>query len=470
MTGVSFRTTAIASEACTVEVVDGRKIRVGKVSVCRFALSSAETVFVASTGHLEALFRVSRMGALVATVSTVFVTSLAVLVISLYALLAPMYWLFPVTVHRVICRLSEMGWSLFCWYGRKSLNIRFHYMDAAPLPLALPQPQPLQPAKKDSESRKVVVVEPGCATSAQLPESRWPAFESAFVCINHRGDMDWLVALCFAYSELHSLSFTKFFVKQSLLYVPLFGYGMLMTGFIFVRRKWENDKRRIEEAFRRILQIGKTIPLHLYCFLEGSRFTDRKREQCDEWVEKQTAMLASSEPSSRSGSSGSLDSLATPLNPAHAVVHKMRWVLQPRTKGFVASLKGLGDKLQAVYDLTIAYDRDQPVGFWEVLAQLGKRDVHVLVRRWPISQLPHSDEERSRWAFMLYSTKDAALDYFFDGPGNQSSFPPSDAALREYHANVYLPKMLLHSRRSSAASTDEPNPPSPAPSSKPKSE
>ncbi|KAF0853115.1 mitochondrial 1-acyl-sn-glycerol-3-phosphate acyltransferase 3 [Andalucia godoyi] len=393
----------------------------------------------------------------VALLAFVFVTTLAVLVISLYALLAPLYPLFPVTIHRVICRLSEMGWSLFSWYSQKTLKLKFHYMDSRPLKLSLWQSVTNLEVSDAAISnagtveeiqRKTLVVAPSCATLEQLPISKWPIRESAFICANHRGDMDWLVSLMYAYYELHSLSFTKFFVKQSLLYVPLFGYGMLMTGFIFVRRKWENDKKRIEEAFSRILEVGKTVPLHLYCFLEGSRFTEKKKAQCDMWVDQQLRHqphAVDGTSASSSGSSSSLDSITSGtgfVNPK-LLVHKMQWVLQPRTKGFVASLKGLKGKLEAVYDLTIAYERDDPVGFWHVLAQLGQREVHVLVRRWPIHELPESDEDRSRWAFMLYSTKDAALDYFFDGPGNQKVFPPSHNALMEYHQKVYLPKMVI---------------------------
>ena len=55
-------------------------------------------------------------------------------------------------------------------------------------------------------------------------------------------------------------------------------------------------------------------------------------------------------------------------------------MLIPRTKGFVASVEGLGDHLNAVYDFTIGYVDGVP-SLWQYITGRVKQ-IHIHVRRF----------------------------------------------------------------------------------------
>jgi 1-acyl-sn-glycerol-3-phosphate acyltransferase len=292
--------------------------------------------------------------------ATAFIVLASFFVLSLITLMLPLYPLFPRFIHRRICRLCEWGWIVFLYYGTQSVRYHYHYFDG--------------------------------------PAGALPPVENAFVVMNHRGDLDWLIGFHFAHTELRTLSYVKFFVKQSLVYVPLMGYGMLMAGYIFVKRRWESDQRRIRAAFSRMLRLsGKSIPIYLFCFAEGSRLTPEKLAASNEWAKSRKL-------------------------PEH------NWVLHPRTKGFCATLQGLEGKLDAVYDVAVAYENDEPLTLWGAVTRSQKQDVHVLVRRWKIQGIPESEDARASWIYNVYDEKDAALDMF----RKKGKFPKSADELRTY--------------------------------------
>jgi lysophosphatidic acid acyltransferase/lysophosphatidylinositol acyltransferase len=66
----------------------------------------------------------------------------------------------------------------------------------------------------------------------------------------------------------------KYFAKDSLKWLPAFGWGMWMLGFIFIKRSWTDDKDTIEQTFSRIRDLK--IPVWLVSFLEGTRIRPHK--------------------------------------------------------------------------------------------------------------------------------------------------------------------------------------------------
>lgn len=83
-------------------------------------------------------------------------------------------------------------------------------------------------------------------------------------------------------------------------------------------------------------------------------------------------------------------------------------LLYPRTKGFIATVQQIrkAPHVKAVYDVTIAYQKrgqwQAAPAFWETLstprlseAEGYRFEVHV--RRWPMEELPHEDNELAKW-------------------------------------------------------------------------
>ena len=69
----------------------------------------------------------------------------------------------------------------------------------------------------------------------------------------------------------------------------------------------------------------------------------------------------------------------------------------PRTKGFVATMQGLGDHLDAVYDISMGYPDGVPSFVDCFLRKVRRVDIHVT--RHPIESFDMTDEALSDWAF-----------------------------------------------------------------------
>ncbi len=203
-----------------------------------------------------------------------------------------------------------------------------------------------------------------------------PKRENALLIPNHQTMTDVMVLLCFAW-RCGRLGDTKFFVKDIVKWVPGVGWGMKFLDCVYVKRDWMKDRSNIERLFAKYRRDD--IPLFLVSFLEGTRLTPGKLAQAQAFAEERGHHV-----------------------PQHTLV--------PRTKGFVATMTGLRDHLDAVYDITIAYPDftpDLPDCF---AAKVRRIDVHV--ERYPIDAMPTDEAELSTWVFDRFVEKDARLTEF----------------------------------------------------------
>ncbi len=202
-----------------------------------------------------------------------------------------------------------------------------------------------------------------------------PARENAFVVANHQSVVDVLVLICLAW-RLRRLGDVKWFVKDIVRYIPGFGFGMQMLDCVFVKRDWTKDVDHIQRLFEKYR--ANDIPMFLVSFLEGTRKTAAKYEAAVEFAKSRNMYV-----------------------PAHTMV--------PRTKGFSATVAGLRDHLDAVYDVTIGYEGDPAPSLIDAFS--GNIDrIHVHVARHPIDSIPKSDEALNQWVFDSYVRKDSLLE------------------------------------------------------------
>ncbi|MFW5739516.1 MAG: lysophospholipid acyltransferase family protein [Myxococcota bacterium] len=205
-----------------------------------------------------------------------------------------------------------------------------------------------------------------------------PMRENAIVVVNHQDMADITFLMAFARSK-DRLGDLKWFVKKPIKYVPGIGWGMVFLDCLFVERNWSADRASIEATFQRILD--DRIPIWLISFVEGTRTTPDKVARSQEYARKQG------------------------LAP-------LEHVLIPRTKGFVASMQGLRNYIDAVYDLTIGYERGVP-NLWQYIKGFAPR-AHLHVRRYPVSSLPESEEEMGAWLHERFREKDQLLARFYE--------------------------------------------------------
>ena len=111
-------------------------------------------------------------------------------------------------------------------------------------------------------------------------------------------------------------------LKDELRRVPFFGWAFQMLLYVFLKRNRAVDPQWIKVLLSHF--IRDDLPVSLLLFPEGTDFSDRQRMLSDEWAAKMG-------------------------------VQPYRHVLHPRTLGFVEVVRHLRGNLDAVYDLTLAY-------------------------------------------------------------------------------------------------------------------
>ncbi len=207
----------------------------------------------------------------------------------------------------------------------------------------------------------------------RITGDRVPMRENAFVTANHQSIADIMVLFCFSW-RCGRVGDIKWFVKDVLKWLPGPGWGMYMLNCVFLKRNWARDKADVMALFSRFKQ--RNIPVFLVSFLEGTRITSEKLKAAQAFASERGMFV-----------------------PQRTLV--------PRTKGFVATLHGLGDHLDAVYDLTLGYPDGVPSLGDCFLRKVRRVDIHV--KRYPISDFQGSDADLNAWVFERYREKDQLM-------------------------------------------------------------
>jgi len=176
----------------------------------------------------------------------------------------------------------------------------------------------------------------------------------------------------------------KFFIKSQLKWVPVMGLAWWALDFPFMRRHSEEYLKRHPEmrgkdqaATRRACEKFALIPTSVMNFLEGTRFTAAKHA-------KQQSPY--------------------------------RHLLKPKAGGIALALNAMGDRFQAILDVTIVYPEGAP-NFWEFLCGRLRR-VIVRVQILPVpAHLMNTDYAGDAavraafadWVQQLWRDKDAQI-------------------------------------------------------------
>jgi len=177
----------------------------------------------------------------------------------------------------------------------------------------------------------------------------------------------------------------KFFLKRELIWVPVMGLAWWALDFPFMRRHSEAALRRHPEkrqqdldATRRACAKFALVPTSVMNFVEGTRFTPAKHA-------RQTDGL--------------------------------RHLLRPKAGGLAMAIEVLGERFDALLDMTIVYPGGVPT-FWQFLCGRVPRIVVRAERRTLPAGLhgdPAGDEAARRrqvqqWLSALWAAKDAQIE------------------------------------------------------------
>ncbi|WOL11676.1 1-acyl-sn-glycerol-3-phosphate acyltransferase PLS1-like [Canna indica] len=202
--------------------------------------------------------------------------------------------------------------------------------------------------------------------------------EHALVISNHKSDIDWLVGWILA-QRSGCLGSTLAVMKKSSKFLPVIGWSMWFTEYLFLERSWAKDENTLKLGLQRLKDFPR--PFWLALFVEGTRFTPAK-------------LLAAQEYAASQG-------LPIPRN-----------VLIPRTKGFVSAVSIMRHFVPAIYDVTVAIPSNQPPPTMLRILKRQPSVVHVHMKRHEMTELPESDEGVAQWCKDIFVAKDALLDRY----------------------------------------------------------
>jgi lysocardiolipin and lysophospholipid acyltransferase len=205
----------------------------------------------------------------------------------------------------------------------------------------------------------------------KLEIDKIPPGENAVLICNHQAFADVVVIMHFA-SLFRRVGHLKFFVKDSLKWLPGPGWSLWFYDSIFLKRNWDSDTAKINRMFSHIKT--NNLPFWIVTFPEGTRATPKK-------------LAASSNYMSALG-----------LEP-------FKHHLCPRTKGFWATTEHLKDRIDAVYDLTIDYHTPHAPSFWSFLAAK-KPALSLRVKRYAFKEIPTTQEAQKKWLIDRFREKD----------------------------------------------------------------
>lgn len=192
------------------------------------------------------------------------------------------------------------------------------------------------------------------------------------------------------------IPFLKFFLKQELIWVPLLGLAWWALDFPFMKRhskefleKHPEYKGKDLETTRHACEKFRHVPVSVMNFVEGTRYTDAKREQ------QQSPFMH---------------------------------LLKPRAGGVGFVINAMGDTLKSVIDVTIVYPEGRPT----FLDLIGGRvhQVRVHIRELPIPReliggdYENDAEYRKRfqlWISEIWSDKDALIERLHATPSPRNT-------------------------------------------------
>ncbi|GAB1611054.1 1-acyl-sn-glycerol-3-phosphate acyltransferase epsilon-like [Argonauta hians] len=247
--------------------------------------------------------------------------------------------------------------------------------------------------------------------------------ENVIYMSNHQSTVDWIVTNMLAVRQ-GMIGHIRYILKDSLKYLPLYGFYFRQHGCIYVKRDGQFSKN--QKTIERVLNRLKTenTPVWMVVFPEGTRFNPSKQEVIEK--SKQFA--------------------------AQRGLHPYQYVLTPRMRGIKTGIDHLREHLHAVYDVTIAYSntvdpktghRLQAPGMPNFLTAT-KPEVHIHIKRIDIKHIPHSDDQFKHWMYEQFKEKDLLLSHFYSGqPGAGNMCFPSKSLVSRLKLRETLPSLLV---------------------------
>ena len=230
--------------------------------------------------------------------------------------------------------------------------------------------------------------------------------ERMFLIANHQIYTDWLYLWWIGYAAgMHGRIYVV--LKESLKSIPVIGWGMQFAQFIFLKRKWEQDKPRLALHMRK---FQNSNPMWLMMFPEGTNLAPDTRETSRKWATKNG-------------------------------IKDMQHMLLPRSTGLHFMLNELKDTVDFVYDCTVAYEGVPRGQYAQDIFTVGAsyfggrppKSVNMYWRRFRVANIPLDDVEKfDGWLRARWSEKDRFIENWY----RTGRFPADTGSNRDYQGKV----------------------------------
>ncbi|KAL9615181.1 MAG: hypothetical protein Q9167_000387 [Letrouitia subvulpina] len=177
-------------------------------------------------------------------------------------------------------------------------------------------------------------------------------------------------------------------LKESLRRIPIIGWGMQFSQFIFLKRNWETDKDRLATHMQKL--NDQSTPMWLMIFPEGTNLHPVTREASRKWADKNK-------------------------------IPDMKHQLLPRSRGLQFCIQQLRQTVRYIYDCTIAYEGVSEGQYASEIFTIqaayfgGKppKSVNMYWRRFDVSTIPvDKDKAFDNWLRARWIEKDQLLEYY----------------------------------------------------------
>lgn len=245
----------------------------------------------------------------------------------------------------------------------------------------------------------------------------------AVVTSNHQIYSDWINVWWLAYANKCPGS-VYIMLKRSLKNIPIFGWAMQNFNYLFLSRKWAEDRAEIDNKMK-FIASDQHWPTWLILFPEGTVVNKSTHARSKAYAEK----------------SG--------LERFHP-----KNLLLPRVKGLQACLQSLDNTIKELYDFTIFYPGIPPgesgESFYRLakvyLANEGPPEVLIHIRRFEVSEIPYNDDkEMTEWLYERWMEKDEIYEKLASGTTGIEPLvaSPRVESLSEIYAGLNMPLTFL---------------------------
>ncbi|KAI4550426.1 1-acyl-sn-glycerol-3-phosphate acyltransferase epsilon isoform X2 [Ovis aries] len=249
-----------------------------------------------------------------------------------------------------------------------------------------------------------------------LPKNK----ENIIYLANHQSTVDWIIADILAVRQ-NALGHVRYVLKDGLKWLPLYGCYFSQHGGIYVKRSAKFNENQMRKKLQRYISAG--TPMYLVIFPEGTRYNPEL-----------TKVISASQAFA-----------------AQEGLPILKHVLTPRIKATHVAFDSMKDYLDAVYDVTVAFEgsvddkgqRKEAPSMAEFLCKECPK-IHIHIDRIDKKNIPEEQVSMKRWLHERFEIKDKLLIEFYDSPDpeRRNKFP-GESVNSKLSLKKTLPSFLI---------------------------